>query len=64
MRDGGYEQVADLFKLMDRFPDEGSCREWLFSRRWPNGFVCPRCGATACYFISTRHLHQCRACSY
>ncbi len=25
------------------FPDEESCREYLFSHRWPDGVKCPRC---------------------
>jgi len=64
MRDGGYRRVTDLFELMRRFPTEVACRGYLLSRRWPQGFSCPRCGGTGCYFISTRHLYQCRACSY
>ncbi len=64
MRDGGYRQVTDLFELMRRFPTEAACRGYLLSRRWPQGFSCPRCGNNSYYFISTRHLYQCRACSY
>lgn len=32
-------------ELMDAFPTEDSCREYLFNRRWPDGVPrCPRCG--------------------
>lgn len=27
-----------------RFLDETSCRSYLFELRWPDGFICPRCG--------------------
>lgn len=28
-----------------RFKTEEQCREYLFRQRFPNGFVCPSCGA-------------------
>lgn len=27
-----------------RFPDDAACAQWLFERRWPDGFRCPGCG--------------------
>lgn len=27
------------------FTDGASCAEFLFERRWPKGFVCPKCGS-------------------
>jgi len=37
---------------------------FFFRRRWPNGFVCPRCGHGAYFEISTRDLplYECRLC--
>lgn len=38
--------------------------EYFFKVRWPDGFVCPRCGHSAYYSIFTRSapLYQCRRC--
>ncbi|MBU1672185.1 MAG: IS1595 family transposase [Actinobacteria bacterium] len=47
-----------------RFPDEEACQDYLFRRRWPDGYACPRCGGTSCSHISTRNLYQCLSCSY
>jgi transposase-like protein len=30
--------------LERRFAGDDACREYLFSLRWPTGFICPRCG--------------------
>ena len=38
-------------------------RRW-FAWRWPEGFKCPRCAATAYCEIRERQLLQCRACRY
>ena len=32
-----------LAELEQRFSTEEACREYLFSLRWPSGFVCPGC---------------------
>jgi transposase-like protein len=34
-----------LMELERRFATEDACRQYLFQLRWPEGFVCPRCGA-------------------
>ena len=49
------------------FHDETKAREWLETRIWPNGPVCPRCGgvdsATLMKGKTTRPgLYQCNAC--
>src|SRR6516225_1472698 len=41
---------------------EEKCRAALFSWRWPEGFVCPACGASAHCELEKRALWQCNAC--
>ncbi|PRX58019.1 hypothetical protein B0G52_13745, partial [Cohnella sp. SGD-V74] len=31
--------MASIRKFMALFPDEQSCRDYLFSLRWPRGFI-------------------------
>jgi len=33
-----------LQELEQRFTTSDACRKYLYSLRWPNGFVCPHCG--------------------
>ncbi len=33
-----------LIEFQDRFATESACAQYLFKRRWPEGFVCPSCG--------------------
>lgn len=58
------QQSMSLLDFQTRFPDEDACREHLFRIRWPEGFVCPRCGGFKYSHISTRDLYQCRTCDY
>lgn len=37
--------TISTFQLMQMFPDEAAARDYLESRRWPNGVCCPTCGA-------------------
>ncbi len=53
-----------LQEFQTAFPDEEACWDTLRQARWPDGFVCPRCGEPASSWISTRRLEQCRRCRY
>ena len=50
------------------FTDEAKAREWLESRMWPNGPVCPHCGADREKVTGLRGkahrlgVYQCNAC--
>jgi transposase-like protein len=47
-----------------RFPDEATCRAYLFDSRWPEGFRCPRCGSQSATALPRRLLWQCSTCRY
>ena len=53
-----------IVDLMSRFPDEATCVAFLHKLRWPDGFVCPRCGECGSVTIQTRRLEQCRSCRH
>lgn len=53
-----------VLELLERFPDETACAAFLRELRWPQGFVCPRCGGRRSTTIHTRRLEQCRRCRY
>lgn len=45
-----------------RYESEEACREELFRLRFPDGFVCPKCGCREYYPVRTRKTCQCRCC--
>lgn len=49
-------------QFQKRFSTEESCREFLYQQRFPNGFVCPRCGSNEYYPIYRRSMCQCKQC--
>ena len=49
-----------LMELARRFSDEASCRAYLFTLRWPQGFVCPACGGPG--LAIRRNLWRCANC--
>ena len=53
-----------LQEFQAAFPDGEACWEAVRRARWPEGFICPRCGHDASSWISTRRLEQCRGCRY
>jgi hypothetical protein len=50
--------------FLARFPDDEACatflREWKYG---PEGFRCPRCGASSAWFLPSRRLDECAACT-
>jgi hypothetical protein len=44
------------------FPDERSCLVYLERVRWPEGFICPRCGENVSPWRSSRNLLVCPKC--
>ncbi len=50
------------FEMM--FPDEPACKQYLQTRRWPDGVHCPRCGNVDVYPVTNRPFHwQCTKCA-
>ena len=53
--------MMTLKQLLETFPTEESCRQFLVDRRWPKGVTCPRCGNTRVFAVPSRPFHW--ACS-
>ena len=47
-----------------RYNTEDACRAELFRLRFPNGFVCPKCGCVEYYPVHGRNIFQCRSCQH
>ena len=46
------------------FATEKQCRDYLFSLRWPNGFVCPKCKQAAVAWPVGERLFTCSLCRH
>jgi transposase-like protein len=53
-----------MFEFEERFGSEAACVEYLRGRRWPEGFVCPRCGGRKAWQLRSRALDECAACGH
>ena len=42
---------TNLLEFNEMFPDEKACINYLFRVRWPDGFACPKCGDSRCYWM-------------
>lgn len=60
--EGGVDYPRNRLELDEFFPDEASCWAYLERLRWPDGFVCPRCGWSGEPWRSSEGLLVCREC--
>ena len=51
-----------LLGFQEAFTNEEACWEHLRRMRWPEGFLCPRCGHDKAWFIRTRKVMDCKKC--
>ena len=52
-----------MIEFEQRFMSEEACREYIYQMRWPNGFICPRCGYQKCWQMQSG-LYRCGRCKY
>ena len=48
-------------EVLEQFPDERSCWQYLMDIRWPEGYVCEHCQSAKWWLISKHKLH-CSEC--
>lgn len=58
----GVDYPRTFAQFQDWFSSDEACFEYLAKLRWPDGFVCPRCGGRE-YWRTGAGLWMCRACS-
>ncbi len=51
-----------LVEAIRYFQDPDVCVEFVASLRWENGPVCPACGGTEHFYLSTRRVWKCKKC--
>src|SRR5437660_11292472 len=53
-----------LREFQSKFASEEACQQYLAACRWPDGFVCPRCGNRRAYELVTLRRSQCTRCRH
>jgi transposase-like protein len=53
-----------LIEFMELYPTEEACAKAIFEHRWPEGFICARCGSKRAWYLQRRGLYECAHCHY
>ena len=53
-----------LLEWQKRYGTEKACAAAIAKYRWPQGFICPRCGNDSAWYINTRKVYQCCSCRH
>lgn len=59
-----FQKGLSLGAFLAAYGTEERCHAALVALRWPDGFVCPRCGGRKHGVVGPRRLFQCSACRY
>ena len=54
------DKPRTLLEAVTYFEDIDRCIDYLAARRWPNGVICPTCGAVNPPYRPTRRVWECR----
>ena len=54
--------TISAYEFFQRFPDEWSAIQYIESRRWPEGVICPYCHSERSSRQRDRRYHQCKDC--
>jgi hypothetical protein len=57
-----FQKGMSLEAFLSEYGTEVQCRAALIRLRWPDGFVCPKCGGCDYSLVKPRGLFQCSAC--
>lgn len=56
------DKPKTLQQAIKYFSDEQVCIDTVAALRWPNGPVCPKCGANQHYYLATQKRWKCKKC--
>jgi hypothetical protein len=57
-----FQKGLSLAEFNARYGSGKQCHAALIAMRWPEGFVCPKCGGGKYSYANARRLFQCSAC--
>ena len=58
-----HDRPPSVTDFLRRFSDDRACADYLFQKRWPNGFICPECGGAKGWELGTKKFTwECAAC--
>ena len=57
-----FQKGLDMAEFNRRYGTEERCHAALVAMRWPDGFVCPKCGCAKYSFHTPKRLFQCTDC--
>ncbi len=60
---GNYSEIS-FFEFQELFQTEENCFQYMKKLRWPEGYICPRCGHSEAYFMEKRKIFQCKKCRH
>jgi len=55
-------KAMSITEFNEKYPDEDACWAHLYHAKYPDGYVCPKCGDTREPWNTARRVRKCRGC--
>lgn len=59
---GEYMSKSDF--IVKYYCNIDNCKEFIFSMKWPDGYICEKCGCTHYYYMKTKDCYRCANCHH
>ena len=57
-----FQKGMSFVEFSRRYGSEEFCHAALVTMRWPDGFVCPKCGGSKHSYTAVQRIFQCSGC--
>ena len=55
------KRISTLQEAIIHFADSENCRQYMVSKRWPDGVQCPTCDRSSAVYLATQKKWQCKS---
>lgn len=59
---GEYLSVSDF--IIEYYCNIDNCIAFFFSMKWPEGYICEKCGCTHYYYMESKNCYRCKDCHH
>lgn len=61
---GRGEYMSNAEFIVHYYSDIDKCQDFFYSIKWPDGYICEKCGCRHCFYMTTKNCYRCTHCRH